>query len=154
MSLERICGKAVVTIAADATVLDAAKLMQSNHVGCLVVIDGSRPSGILTDRDIVLKLIARERKPTETAVKEIMTANPTMVNVNYELRDAVRLMRSSGVRRLPIVDEHRHLLGIVTMDDVLTALGAEVGDLAGTVQKEFCLEAEKETATHQPRILY
>jgi CBS domain-containing protein len=59
----------------------------------------------------------------------------------------VRLMRSRGVRRLPIVDEHRHLLGIVTMDDVLTALGAEVGDLAGAVQKEFGLEAAAEAPT-------
>ncbi len=141
MSLDRICSKTVVTISPDATVLEAAKLMQSKHIGCLVVIDDSRPTGILTDRDIVLKLVAREHKPAKTAVKEIMTANPTMVNVNYDLLDAVRLMRSRGVRRLPIVDEHRHLLGIVTMDDVLTALGPEVGDLAGTVEKEFVLEA-------------
>ncbi len=147
MSLDRICSKTVVTISADATVLEAAKLMQSNHIGCLVVIDDSRPTGILTDRDIVLKLVVREHKPAETAVKEIMTTNPTMVNVNYDLLDAVRLMRSRGVRRLPIVDEHRHLLGIVTMDDVLTALGAEVGDLAGTVEKEFGLEAAAEAAS-------
>jgi CBS domain-containing protein len=76
-----------------------------------------------------------------------MTANPTMVNVNYDLLDAVRLMRNRGVRRLPIVNEHRHLLGIVTMDDVVTALGAEVGDLAGTVQKEFGLEAGAQAAS-------
>ena len=147
MSLDRICSKTVVTISPDATVLEAAKLMQSKHIGCLVVIDDSRPTGILTDRDIVLKLVAREHKPAETAVKEIMTTNPTMVNVNYDLLDAVRLMRSRGVRRLPIVDEHRHLLGIVTMDDVLTALGPEVGDLAGTVEKEFVLEASAEAAS-------
>ncbi len=147
MSLERICSKNVVTISPDATVFEAAKLMQSKHVGCLVVIDDSRPTGILTDRDIVLKLIAREHKPAEIAVKEIMTSNPTMVNVNYDVLDAVRLMRGRGVRRLPVVDEHRHLLGIVTMDDVLTAFGAEVGDLAGTVQKEFGLEAAAEAAS-------
>jgi CBS domain-containing protein len=63
-----------------------------------------------------------------------------MVNVNYDLLDAVRLMRNRGVRRLPVVNERRHLLGIVTMDDLLTAFSAEVGDMAGTVQKEFNLE--------------
>ncbi len=141
MSLERICSKTVVTISPDATVLEAAKLMHSNHIGSLVVIEDSRPIGILTDRDIVLKVVASEQKPVETAVKKIMTANPTMVNVNYDLQDAVRLMRNRGVRRLPIVDEHRHLLGIITMDDLLTAFSAEVGDLAGAVQKEFGLEA-------------
>ena len=141
MSLDRICNKAVVTISPDATVLEAAKLMQSKHIGCLVVADESRPIGILTDRDIVLKVVASEQKPVETAVKKIMTANPTMVNINYDLLDAVRLMRNRGVRRLPVVDEHRHLLGIITMDDLLTAFSAEVGNLAGAVQKEFGLEA-------------
>jgi CBS domain-containing protein len=141
MSLERICSKAVVTISPDATVLEAAKLMHSKHIGCLVVVDQYRPIGIVTDRDIVLKLVAGEKKPAETAVKQIMTTNPTMVNVNYDLLDAVRLMRNRGVRRLPVVDEHRHLLGIITMDDVLTAFGAEARDLAGIVQKEFGLEA-------------
>lgn len=146
MSLERICGKTVVTISPDATVLDAAKLMQSQHIGSLVVIDKFRPIGMLTDRDIVLKLVANEKKPGETAVKSIMTANPTMVNVNYDVLDAVRLMRNRGVRRLPVVDEHRHLIGIITMDDVLAAFGTEVGDLAGALQKEFYLEREGSTA--------
>jgi CBS domain-containing protein len=147
MSLDRICSKDVVTISPDATVLEAAKLMQSKHIGCVVVVDDARPIGILTDRDIVIKLVVREHNPAQTAVKDIMTANPTMVNVNYDLLDAVRLMRNRGVRRLPIVNEHRHLLGIVTMDDVVTALGAEVGDLAGTVQKEFGLEAGAQAAS-------
>ena len=141
MSLERIGSKTVVTISPDATVLEAAKLMHSKHIGCLVVTDDSRPTGILTDRDIVLKLVASEKQPGQTAVKNIMTTNPTMVNVNYDVLDAVRLMSNRGVRRLPIIDEHRHLLGIITMDDVLTAFGAELGDLAGAVQKEFGLES-------------
>ena len=135
MSLERIGSKTVVTISSDASVLEAAKLMHSKHIGCLVVTDNSRPTGILTDRDIVLKLVAGEKKPEETTVKNIMTTNPTMVNVNYDVLDAVRLMRDRGVRRLPVIDEHRHLLGIITLDDVLTAFGAELGDLAGAVKK-------------------
>ena len=141
MSLERIGSKTVVTISSDASVLEAAKLMQSKHIGCLVVTDDSRITGILTDRDIVLKLVASEKNPAETAVKTIMTSNPTMVNINYDVLDAVRLMRNRGVRRLPVIDEHRHLLGIITMDDVMTAFGAEIGDLAGAVQKELGLEA-------------
>jgi CBS domain-containing protein len=148
MSLDRICSKTVVTISPDATVLEAAKLMRSEHVGCVVVVDDSRPTGILTDRDVVIKVVVRERDAAKTAVREIMTTNPTMVNVNYDLLDAVRLMRNRGVRRLPIVNEHRHLLGIVTMDDVLTALGGEIGDLAGTVQKEFGLEAAAQAPGH------
>lgn len=60
---------------------------------------------------------------------------PTMVNINYDPLDAVRLMRNRGVRRLPIVDEHRQLLGIVTMDDLLMAFSTEIGDLAGPFTK-------------------
>jgi len=147
MSLQRICTKTVVTISPDATVVDAAKLMRAKHVGCLVVISNSRPIGILTDRDIVLKTVATGEKPELTAVKTVMTANPTAVNVNYDLLDAVRLMRERGVRRLPIVDEHRRLLGIVTMDDLWTSFSAEVGDLAGAVNKEFGLEKVAAVAT-------
>jgi CBS domain-containing protein len=142
MSLERICNKDVVTISPEATVLEAARQMHSKHIGCLVVIDdSSRPLGILTDRDIVLKVVAGEKTAAETAVKEIMSTNPTMVNVNYDVLDAVRLMHNRGVRRLPVVDEHRHLLGITTMDDVLMVFSAELRDMAGAVQKEFGLEA-------------
>ncbi|HSE90872.1 MAG TPA: CBS domain-containing protein, partial [Candidatus Binatia bacterium] len=115
--------------------------------GCLVVIDKSRPIGILTDRDIVFKVVAGEKKPADTAVKQVMTANHTMVNVNYDLLDAVRLMHNRSVRRLPIVDEHRHLLGIITMDDLLTVFSAEVANLAGAVQKEFGLEAAGSVAS-------
>lgn len=138
MSLERICTKTVVTISPNATVLEAAKLMHSKHVGCLVVVNGgARPIGIITDRDIVVKTITMEQKPEATSVKTVMTANPTAVNVNYDLLDAVRLMRDRGVRRLPVVDEHRYLLGIVTMDDLLKAISAEVGGLEGAVHKEL-----------------
>jgi CBS domain-containing protein len=146
MSLERLCTKSVVTVSPDATAFEAANLMRSKHVGCVVVVNDSRPVGMVTDRDIVLGVVASARKPGETAVREIMTANLTTVNVNYDLLDAVRLMRSRGVRRLPVVDEHRHLLGIITMDDTLTAFGAEIGDLAGAVKKELDLEAQTPAA--------
>lgn len=141
MNLERVCSRAVVTVSPEATVLEAANLMRSKHVGCVVVVNDSRPVGILTDRDIVLEVVASAKKPAETAVREVMSVNLTMLNVNYDLLDAARLMRSRGVRRLPVVDEHKHLLGIITMDDVLTTFGAEIGDLAGAVQKELGLEA-------------
>jgi CBS domain-containing protein len=146
MSLERLCSKSVVTVSPDASVFEAANLMRSQHVGCVVVVNDSRPVGIVTDRDIVLGVVAGARKPGEIAVREIMATNLTTVNVNYDLLDAVRLMRARGVRRLPVVDEHRHLLGIITMDDTLTALGAEIGDVAGTVKKELDLEAQTPAA--------
>lgn len=147
MGLERVCSKTVVTIAPDATALEAAQTMYSKHVGCVVVVEGFRPIGILTDRDIVLRVVAGEKQPAKTAIREIMTPNPTMVNVNYDLLDAVRLMRDRGVRRLPVVDEHRRLVGILTMDDVFRNLGAEIADLSGALQREFGQEAAAAVAS-------
>lgn len=92
MSLERIGSKDVVTISPDATVLEAAKLMESKRISSLVVVEDSRPIGIVTDKDIVFKVVANEKTPAETAVEMIMTSNPRMVNVAYDVLDGVRLM--------------------------------------------------------------
>jgi Mg/Co/Ni transporter MgtE len=70
-----------------------------------------------------------------------MSTPPALVNINYDPLDVTRIMRARGLRRLPVVDEHRHLLGIVTLDDVLKLLGTEIANLAEAVQ----LEISKET---------
>jgi CBS domain-containing protein len=92
MSLERTCSKDLVTISLDATVLEAAKLMQSKSIDSLVVVEDSRPIGVVTDKDIVRKIVASEKKPAEIAVERIMTSNPRMINVAYDVLDGVRLM--------------------------------------------------------------
>lgn len=148
MSLVRLCDKAVVTASPNTTVLEAAKLMQSKHVGCLMVIDRGKVIGILTDRDIVLRGVAAERNLSEIPVRKIMTVNPTTINVNYDVVDAVWLMRTRGVRRLPIVDQHRRVFGIITLDDILAKYGTDAGDLAGTVEKELGLETADRTVKH------
>ncbi|HEX9879296.1 MAG TPA: CBS domain-containing protein [Candidatus Binatia bacterium] len=141
MSLERVCEKEVVTGSAELTLLEAARLMRSRHVGSIVVVEGNRPIGILTDRDIVVKAVAEEKDPREVRIHEAMTRDPAVVNINYDPMDATRIMKERGLRRLPVVDEHRHLMGIVTLDDILGLLGREAADLAEAVHTEMAKES-------------
>jgi CBS domain-containing protein len=140
MSLERICDREVLTVSPQATLSEVAGLMSSRHVGSIVVVEDHRPVGIVTDRDIVVKVVAQGRDPKTIQVKEVMSLNPAIVNVNYDLLDVTRIMRDRGLRRLPVVDENRRLLGIVTLDDVLRVLGSEMGNLAEAVHTELTKE--------------
>lgn len=141
MSLERIYKTDVVTVPPDATVLDVARLMRTHHTGSVVVVEGHCPVGLITDRDIIVKLVAADLDSKQISASDVMSTPPALVNINYDPLDVTRIMRARGLRRLPVVDEHRHLLGIVTLDDVLKLLGTEIANLAEAVQ----LEISKET---------
>ncbi len=140
MSLERVCKKDVITVSPEASLLEAARLMRSHHVGSVIVVNEHRPIGILTDRDIIIKAVAEEKDPKTLRVYEIMTHNPAMVNINYDPLDATQIMRDRGLRRLPVVDENSHLLGILTLDDVLDLVGKETANLAEAVHTELAKE--------------
>ncbi len=141
MSLERVYKKDVITVSPEASLLEAARLMRSRHVGSVIVVNENRPIGILTDRDIIVKAVAKEKDPKAVRAYEIMTHNPATVNINYDPLDATQIMRDRGLRRLPVVDENRYLLGIITLDDMLNLLGEEVANLAKTVHKELAKES-------------
>jgi CBS domain-containing protein len=134
MSLERFYTKDVVTVDPGASLVTVAEVMRTRHVGSVVLIQYGRPIGILTDRDIVVKGVAEKKDLAVTPARELMTAKPAFINVNYDLLDAARIMREHAVRRLPVVDENRRLLGILSLDDLLGYLGKEIADLAHAVQ--------------------
>ncbi len=140
MSLNRVCRKDVVTVSPHTNLLEVARLLRSQHVGSVVVVEEHRPVGILTDRDILVKVVAEEKDPKTIQAYEIMTTNPALVNINLDPLDATQIMRDRGLRRLPVVDEHRHLLGILTLDDVLGLLGKETENLAAAVHTELAKE--------------
>ena len=141
MSLERVCRKEVVTVSPNTNLLEVTRLLRSQHVGSVVVVEEHRPVGILTDRDIIVKVVAEEKDPKAIQAYEIMTTNPALVNINLDPLDATRIMRDRGLRRLPVVDENRHLLGIMTLDDVLGLLGKETENLAEAVHTELAKES-------------
>jgi CBS domain-containing protein len=145
MSLERVCNREVISVRPETTLLEVAQLMHTRHVGSVVVVEEYRPIGILTDRDIVVKVVAAERDPKTVQASEVMVSNPALININYDPLDVTRIMRDRGLRRLPVVDENRHLLGIVTLDDVLGLLGTEVANLAEAVHTELTKEGTAAT---------
>lgn len=114
----------------------AAQLMRKHHVGALVVVDAaekSRPVGILTDRDLVLALMAEGLAPEVFTAGDIMSVELVQANPEMDAMDAVALMRRHRLRRLVIVDEAGRLTGVVTMEDILERLTRELADLAAGV---------------------
>ncbi len=129
MSLQQFCQRPVVTISPAQNIVDACRLLRDNNVGCLVVVEDGRLCGIVTDRDIALKVTGEQRDPQRTMVRDVMTANPTRIAVNKSLHDLTLLMHSRHVRRVPIVDGGDRVVGMVTLDDLLILLGQELADI-------------------------
>ena len=130
MSLQRFCRRAVITLSPTHTIADACNVLQEQNIGCIVVEDGGKLCGILTDRDIALQVGRHEYDPRQTAVKEIMTTHPTSIPVDRTLHDLTALMHREHVRRVPIVDEEQHTIGLVTLDDLLMLLSEEFSDMS------------------------
>jgi len=140
MAIGEICNREVVYVNRDVTVHAACKLMRHYHVGSLVVvdqIDGKRvPTGILTDRDIVVEIDATDLDPKVITVGDIMLPELVTVAENQGVLETIGIMRFKGVRRVPIVDAENRLIGIVTIDDLLEVLAEELTDIARIVSRE------------------
>ena len=126
MTVETICQRNVDTADALERVQSAAQRMDSRNVGTLIVLDGvRRPIGILTDRDIALRVVGRGRDPFATAVGDVMTAELETVLESVSVEEALKSMRARGVRRLPVTRASGELVGVVTLDDILAHLAQE-----------------------------
>ena len=131
--LGKICTKPVVTATAQMTVDQAARAMRSKNVGALVVVNAGRPVGMLTDRDIVVEVVARGMDPEEVRVGDVMVKKPVTIRQDLGIFDAARTFAKTGVRRLPVVTGSGVLVGVITMDDVVMLLGNEMGHMAGAL---------------------
>lgn len=111
-------GREVTTIAATATVLDGARLMNDRGLGGLVVIEGDRVTGVFTERDILRRVVAAQRDPTTTVIREVMTSPVASCRPETTVEECRSVMSTRRIRHLPVMDE-RGLCGIVTAGDVL-----------------------------------
>ena len=141
MNAGEICNREVVVAYRNTRLVDAARLMREHHVGSLViVVDRAServPVGMLTDRDIVVAVVAKELDPRALTVGDVNSAGGALVVREQDgLPDALRLMREKGVRRLPVVTKSGALAGILTLDDVLDLVAAELQDAVRTVRQE------------------
>ncbi len=134
--LKEFATSVVAVVEPETTALVAAGLMRQHHVGSLVVVDArdkSRPVGILTDRDLVLALMAEGLDPELFTAGDIMSVDPVSASPDMDALDAIELMRVNRLRRIVIVDDAGRLAGIVTMEDLLELLTRELTSLAAAV---------------------
>ncbi len=124
----------VITLPPSAMVADAAALMTDMQVGSVVIAEELRPVGILTDRDIVTRVVKPGLDPAATPVFRVMTAQPLVLEEQMSLFEALEEVKHKGVRRYPIVDYEGNLVGIFTLDDVLQLLGLEMSAIARLVE--------------------
>jgi len=109
------------------SVVKAAKLMKSEDVGPIPIVadkDSRKLSGIITDRDLALKVVAEARDPNATQVGDVMSAHVITCKENDDVDKVLKLMEEHQVRRIPVVDTNNHLLGIIAQADVATRLGS------------------------------
>ncbi|HEU4843503.1 MAG TPA: CBS domain-containing protein [Burkholderiaceae bacterium] len=146
MRIGDICTVQTVHCKRDVTVQDAALLMRNHHVGDLVVVEqpnGERvPVGILTDRDIVVSVIALGLDPASLLVGDVMTGEPMTANEEDDVYETIDRMRFKGIRRLPVVNSLGGLSGIVSIDDLIEFLAQEMGELSRISASQ--LEHEKQ----------
>lgn len=130
MNLSRLGNRIVVTASPTDTIADILRLMDQRNVGSVVAVEDARPVGIVTDRDVALRVTLRGRDPRTTTVESVMSRDVACVREETEPLDAAELMRRRQVRRLPIVDARGRLVGLVSLDDLVYRFSREVGELA------------------------
>jgi CBS domain-containing protein len=118
MQIRDIMTREVEVVAVDAPVRDAAAKMKQLDVGAIPVCDGPKLTGVLTDRDIAVRLAAEGRNPAETRVSEIMTRDLYYCFEDQDVEEAATVMEAGQIRRLPILDQDRQLVGIVSLGDI------------------------------------
>ena len=140
MTVGTVCNREVVVVEGDTGISETAKLMREYHVGNVVVIEvrkGLRcPIGILTDRDIVIQLIAKGIDINSVTIDDIMSTNLFIAKENDDVIDTIKLMRQKGIRRMPVVDENGGLVGIITLDDLIDLFAEQLRDLADLISRE------------------
>lgn len=140
MLLKDLCTLEAACCARDTVITAAARLMQRHHTGDLVVLDDvvdtRRPAGVITDRDIVVRVIAQGLDPDKATVGEHMTSPAVIGSAREDVAAGLERMHRHGVRRLPITDERDRLIGILTLDDLLREHAERAQDLLAIVARE------------------
>jgi len=147
-------GSEVVTVARHASVYEVARRMQREAVGCVVVLDDTAlPVGVITDRDLALRVVAAERDAGTTTAEDVMSRPLVSVQAGDPPKRIVACMAERGIRRVPVLQQG-HVVGIVSLDDLLSHLGRELDDLGTSVSSSFTRsrgEARRTVALEQLR---
>lgn len=136
MSLKNLVERELISCNPDTSVQEVARMMDDKDVGAIVVLDGGKPIGIVTDRDLVVRCIVEGKECKDTRVRDVMTDDVETVSIDQGIFDVVRIMKESQIRRLPVVDDKGKCVGLLSFGDIFALLGREIGDLAAPATPE------------------
>lgn len=147
MAIGEICNRDVVFAPGETSARGAAELMRGHHVGTVVVVNDTSPDrrvplGIVTDRDLVVAIVAKGLDPESIRLDALMAPDLLTVRETDGIAETIERMRTKGTRRMPVVDASGALLGIVTADDLIDLLAEELTGLARMMAREQKREAE------------
>ena len=126
----RHCEREVIHVGPEATVLDVVDAMDEHSVGCVVVTDDAlHPLGVVTDRDLVRRVLAPGRDPEKTRARDVMSGDVATASAHERLPRVIEIMRGRGIRRLPLVEEGR-VVGIVALDDIVAELVSDLWNVS------------------------
>jgi CBS domain-containing protein len=141
-----LCKRQVVTATPATPLSELSQLMRTHHVGSVVVLaegSGRRPAGIVTDRDIVIEVVAMGLNPAAVTAGDVMTPSPVVAKQDDDALWALKVMRDRGVRRLPVVDAQGALTGLLSFDDLMQHFGNTMGDIAQVIGTERVVETAR-----------
>jgi CBS domain-containing protein len=148
MTIQSLLSRPVAILSSTATCAEAARRMRSQNIGSIVVEEDGVPIGIVTDRDLAVRLVAEDLDAGSVSVAQIMSVFPAFLTPHGDLRAAVDLMLEMGVRRLPAVNSKGRVIGILSLDDVLIELADELGKIKKLLQVEREQTDPDEMRTH------
>ena len=145
MNAGSVCKREVITVAPTDDLIAAAHVMREKHVGYLIVSEAvparhKRVVGVLTDRDIVVAVLAQEVDAHALKVGDVMTRDPLLIEEGQSIEAVLRHMREAGVRRVPVVDRSGTLTGVLSIDDVLELIAEQLINIAGSIRNEQRME--------------
>lgn len=130
----------VITAPHDALVSDVAKLMKQYNIGDIVVVDNKNsPLGIITDRDIAVKIVADEVDSKQVSAADIMSSDLLILKEYQDIQEAIDMMSAKNIRRAPIVDENNQLCGIVSVDDLIMQFAEGLQSIARIIYKQVAV---------------
>jgi len=119
MQIHEIMSKEIISIDCDATIIEACKRFYRYKIGSLVVLEDGKLKGIITERDIIARVVILNKDPNETTVEEIMSPEVITLNQNTNIEEAIKLMNLKEIKKIPIISEIGSLVGMLTTSDII-----------------------------------
>ncbi len=136
MTIYTVCQTNVVSVSPQTTIAFVSDLMKEKKIGCVIITENHKPVGIVTDRDLAIRVDLTNNETSSHEISTIMTTDVSTIRKDTGIFEAVQVMKSSKVRRLPVVDMGGRLVGLITVDDIIRLLARELSEIARVIGNE------------------